>query len=327
MLSPKTREKRSDTSHKSQMRSTTARREADCRKPASPVPLLHCRLCSFWKGKTSETFEATKIEDWLLKRFRQEQSIKKSNRKNKTNKQINKRTNHYYQYQEPSVFKAIRRGSGGVIELVRNVLIHFMKQIEIDYDNFIILGVLKNFLVRMQMYFWLILPDNGTAMLEQCLVSILCKRMKMFPLFYVAIWTLEWGVRFRLILTLHCRILKRLDVISGWTKAQQDIWAPNAAQEILKKMNTSPVYWCCVQVLIYMFWTEHVMVTRVVCTITYPLLVIVFWLFYIFSLSLFSAWGKNASVGKNWFQTHASYMFYALPNTAKLLQRSRCYRV
>ena len=144
----------------------------------------------------------------------------------------------------------------------------------------------------MQMYFWLILPDNGTAMLEQCLVSILCKRMKMFPLFYVAIWTLEWGVRFRLILTLHCRILKRLDVIFDWTKAQQHIWAPNAAQEILKKMNTSPVYWCCVQVLIYMFWTEHVMVTRVVCTITYPLLVIVFWLFYIFSLSLFFAWGK-----------------------------------
>jgi len=80
-----------------------------------------------------------------------------------------------------------RRGNGRVIELVRNVLIHFMKQIEIDYDNFIILDELKKFLVRMQMYFWLILPENSIAMLEQCLLSILCKRMKMLPLFYVAI--------------------------------------------------------------------------------------------------------------------------------------------
>ena len=62
-----------------------------------------------------------------------------------------------------------------------------MKQIEIDYDNFVILDELKNFLVRMQMYFWLILPENSIAMLEQCLLSILCKRMKMLPLFYVAI--------------------------------------------------------------------------------------------------------------------------------------------
>ena len=180
------------------------------------------------------------------------------------------------------------RRIGGVIVLVRNVLMRFVKQIEVDYDNVIILEVSEelhrtdaNVLV---VNTYLNPPnspfydtcdyDNGIAFWNSvCLVF--WKRMKMLLLFYVAIWTLEQGVRFRPILTLHHRVLKRLEVIFGWTTTQVMICLPNAAQEILKKMNTGTIYWYWAQVLIYVFWTEHVMVTRMVSTLTYLLLVIV----------------------------------------------------
>ena len=42
-------------------------------------------------------------------------------------------------------FSHHRRRSGGVIILVRNVLMRFVKQIEVDYDNVIILEVSKEF--------------------------------------------------------------------------------------------------------------------------------------------------------------------------------------
>ena len=159
-----------------------------------------------------------------------------------------------------------------------------------------------------------------------CVCLVFWKRMTMLLLFYVAIWTLKRGVRFRPILTLLRRVLKRLEVIFGWTTTQVMICLPNAAQEIFKKMNRGKIYWYCAQVLIYVFWTEHVMVTRMVSTRTYLLLVIVLLTTLYFSLSRFST-ESNASVGKNWFQTHASCTFFALPKTAKFLQRSSCYIV
>jgi len=138
-------------------------------------------VCFFAKENTNETLEAIKNRSLTAPRI----ALQATDKQNK-NKQKDKTILGDVSFQG-KVGRKQRRGNGRVIELVRNVLIHFMKQIEIDYDNFIILDELKNFLVRMQMYFWLILPENSIAMLEQCLLSILCKRMKMLPLFYVAI--------------------------------------------------------------------------------------------------------------------------------------------
>ena len=81
------------------------------------------------------------------------------------------------------------RRSGGVIVLVRNVLMRYVKQIEVDYDNVIILEVSKELLGTDANVFvvntYLNPPnspfydtcdyDNGIAMLEQCLLSILEK--------------------------------------------------------------------------------------------------------------------------------------------------------
>ena len=82
-----------------------------------------------------------------------------------------------------------RRRSGGVIILVRNVLMRFVKQIKVDYDNVIILEVSKELLGTDANVFvvntYLNPPnspfydtcdyDNGIANLEQCLFSILEK--------------------------------------------------------------------------------------------------------------------------------------------------------
>ena len=158
------------------------------------------------------------------------------------------------------------RRSGGVIVLVRNVLMRFVKQIEVAYDNVIILEGSKELLGTDANVFvvntYLNPPnspfydtcdyDNGIAMLEQCLLSILEKNDDA-SFILCGDLNARTGSRFRPILTLHRRVLKRLEVIFGWTTTQVMICLPNAAQEIFMKMITGTIYWYCAQVLIYVF--------------------------------------------------------------------------
>lgn len=81
------------------------------------------------------------------------------------------------------------RKSGGVIVLVRNVFLRFVKQVEVKYDNVIVLEVAKEllgsdsnvFLVNAYLnpknspFYDICEYDNGIAMLEQCLLDIVEK--------------------------------------------------------------------------------------------------------------------------------------------------------
>ena len=92
------------------------------------------------------------------------------------------------------------RRSGGVIVLVRNVLMRFIKQIEVDYDNVIILEVSKELLSTDANVFVVstyLNPPNSPFYIHAIMITVLqcwnsvClvfwKRMKMLLLFYVAI--------------------------------------------------------------------------------------------------------------------------------------------
>ena len=155
------------------------------------------------------------------------------------------------------------RRSGEVIVLVRNVLMRFIKQIEVDYDNVIILEVSKELLGTDANVFvvstYLNPPnspfydtcdyDNGIAMWEQCLLSILEKNED-------ASFILCGDLNART----GSKVPSYFDFASSCFEAVgSNFWLDNdtsndlSAQEIFKKMNTGTIYWLCAQVLIYVF--------------------------------------------------------------------------